>query len=137
MKRLQYTKANNLSWLHDQLLAAIPALGPVLNARGELEAVMVVEGKGTDIWLTVPDAADEAAIADVVRVHDASAQRPLSATEKEKNKRIADAAAELTAEIDKAFLARSTAAVKVGLTDAEKTAITGREVNLIDKSQGR
>lgn len=29
-----------------------------------------MEGKGDDVWLTVPDDADEAAIASVVKAHD-------------------------------------------------------------------
>ena len=56
MKRLHYIRPNNLSLLHDELLAAIPVLAPVLNEAGEREPVMWVEGKGDDIWLTVPNA---------------------------------------------------------------------------------
>jgi hypothetical protein len=70
MKRLHYNRPNNLSKLHDELLAAIPALRPVPNDDGELVAVMRVEGREDDIWLTVPDDADEAAIAVVVDAHD-------------------------------------------------------------------
>ena len=98
---------------------------------------MLVEGKGTDVWLTVPDAADVAAIAAVVAAHDALAQRPPTATQLAYAKALSDAAAAVTAEIDKAFQARSPAEVKVGLTDAEKTAITDKQLNLIAKAQGR
>ena len=69
MKRLHFQKPNDLSRLHDELLAAIPSLRPVINVRGEREPVMQVEGKGNDIWLTVPDGADEAAIGAVVTAH--------------------------------------------------------------------
>jgi len=73
MKRLHFQKANNLDAFHDELLAALPNLRPVPNPsteRAELEAVIRVEGLGDDIWLTVPDDADEAAIAAVVQAHD-------------------------------------------------------------------
>lgn len=56
--------------LHDDLLAAIPDLRPALNADGELEAVMVIDGRDDDIRLTVPEAADDTAIALVVTNHD-------------------------------------------------------------------
>lgn len=65
MRRLHFQRPNDLSKLQDELLAAIPALRP---KRGE--AVMGVEGLGDEIWLTVPDDADEAAIAAIVEVHD-------------------------------------------------------------------
>lgn len=85
MKRLSFTKPNNLSLLHDQLLEAIPDLRPIPNAQGrisdftggvELEPVMVVEGLGDEVWLTVPDTADENAIAAVVAAHDPTAKQP-------------------------------------------------------------
>ena len=80
MKRLNFTKLNNLSLLHDELLAAIPALRPVPNGQGRidsdgniaLEAVMGVEGTDNELWLTVPDTADEAAISTVVQAHDST-----------------------------------------------------------------
>lgn len=85
MKRLSFTKPNNLSLLHDQLLAALPALRPVPNAQGrisdftgkvELEPIMAVEGLGDEVWLTVPDTANESAIAAVVAAHDPTAKQP-------------------------------------------------------------
>ena len=133
MKRLSYAKVNNLSSLHDELLAAMPALRPVLNASGDREAVMGVEGRGANIWLTVPDTADEAAIAAVVAAHDALAPRPPTA----QAQAMQTAAAEVTAEIDKAFLARSTATVKVGLNDVEKAAITDKAIKLMTTAEGR
>ena len=69
MKRLHFTRANNLNQLHEEIVAAVPSVRPQLNAFGEQEAVMTVEGKGDDIWLTVPDDADETAISTVVTAH--------------------------------------------------------------------
>ena len=57
---------------------------------------------------------------------------PAPPTPAEIAKAIADAAAEVTAEIDKAFAARG-----LPLTDIEKAAITERQINLIAKAQGR
>ncbi len=78
MKKLQFQKPNNLSRLHDELLGALPALRPTggpadepsLDNNRAAAAVITVEGKGDDIWLTVPDDAEEAAIASVVAAHD-------------------------------------------------------------------
>jgi hypothetical protein len=75
MKRLHFTRANNLNHLHDELLAAMPSLRPAPNARGELEAVIQVEGLKDDLWLTVPDSADATAIAATVQAHDPAATR--------------------------------------------------------------
>ena len=69
MKRLHYTAPNDLSLLHDQLLAAIPSLRPTATKEGELTAVIRVEGLGANIWLTVPNDADNAAIQAVVEAH--------------------------------------------------------------------
>ena len=46
-----------------------------------LDAVMGVEGLGNDIWLTVPDAADEPTIAAIVQAHDPAAARLSTPTE--------------------------------------------------------
>lgn len=73
MKKLHFVKLNDLSRLHDELLAAIPNLRPL-----PAGPVMTVEGLGDDIWLTVPDGAGEASIAAVVQAHDHSAPRPLT-----------------------------------------------------------
>jgi hypothetical protein len=62
--RLHYVKPNNLSQLHDEILAAIPALRPT-----DEGPVMVVEGLDDDIYLTVPDGTDEPSIAAVVAAH--------------------------------------------------------------------
>lgn len=81
MKTLHFNHPNDLSWLHDQLLTAIPGLQRVaVNARGQLTELLDnlhVEGQGDDIWLTVPDGADEAAIAAVVQAHDPTVPRPV------------------------------------------------------------
>jgi hypothetical protein len=61
-KRLHYERAHDLSALHDALLAA-----GITPER--------VEGVNTDIWLTVPDGVDEAAVQTVVEAHDPEAIR--------------------------------------------------------------
>lgn len=70
MKRLHFVKPSNLSVLHDELLVAIPALAPVRDAEGIGTPVMTVEGDESNVWLTVPDTTDEAAIAAIVQAHD-------------------------------------------------------------------
>ena len=80
MKTYRFTRPNNLSLLHDELLAAIPELRPV-PVPGETlpdgtiatAPVMTVEGLGDDIWLGVPDDVDEALIAAVIAGHDGAA----------------------------------------------------------------
>lgn len=84
MKRLHYVKPNNLSLLHDELHKAIPSLVPTRDASGVGTPNMVCEGQGDDIWLTVPDLADEAAIARVVTAHDSTASRPATASQQRK-----------------------------------------------------
>jgi hypothetical protein len=81
MKVLNFTMHNKLSKLHDELLAAIPALrsvqaDPILLIEGVAmkEPVMIVQGlsgEASDCWvrLTVPDDADESAIQAVIDAH--------------------------------------------------------------------
>lgn len=80
MKTLTFQHASNLSRLHDALLAAIPALRPIPMVNppfpGALTAAMQVESTATTIILTVPDNADEAAIAAVVAAHDPTPDVP-------------------------------------------------------------
>jgi len=78
MKRLHYQKLNSLSVLHDELLEAIPELRSVPSPErpGEQLPVMWVEGRGDDVWLTVPDDVDEERIAAVVEAHDPTAWEP-------------------------------------------------------------
>ena len=84
MKQLHFQTLNNLSLLHDDILAAVPSLKPVPNIRGELdpngnialEPVMVVRGNEANVWLEVPDSVDEAAIAAVVQSHDHTKTQP-------------------------------------------------------------
>lgn len=59
MKQLNYSQPNNLSQLHDEILAVHP----------ELLTTMRVEGQGKDIWLTIPDDADSDSIDAVVAAH--------------------------------------------------------------------
>ena len=68
-KRLHFQKTHALSQLHDEVLAAVPEVRPRMSAPGQWEAVMAVEGRGDDVWLTVPDEADAATIAAVVSAH--------------------------------------------------------------------
>lgn len=80
MKRLHFVKPNNLSSLHDELIAAMPTLRRVaIDPDGRATALpdnLRVEGLNDDIWLTVPDTADEVAIAAVVVAHNPAAPRP-------------------------------------------------------------
>ena len=80
MKRLHFVKPNDLSRLHVQLLTAIPTLAQTFvggdGRRVALPENLQVEGLGNDIWLTVPDSADEAAIAAVVQAHNPLAPPP-------------------------------------------------------------
>jgi hypothetical protein len=78
MKRIHFRKSNNLSQLHDEILAAVPALRSVPNPRGDIgadgniykEPIMThVEGEGDHVWLTVPNGTDEAALQAVVDAH--------------------------------------------------------------------
>lgn len=66
-----FQKNNNLSQLHDELLAALPALRPVVNAQGDALAVMQVEGRSSDgfIRLTVPSRVSREEIQAVVDAH--------------------------------------------------------------------
>ncbi len=72
MIQLHFQQPNNLSLLADELQAAVPTLAPSINQRGEREPSMTVHGNGDDIWLEVPDDADETAIAAIVQAHDAT-----------------------------------------------------------------
>ena len=82
MKHLHFQTPNDLSLLHDELIAAIPALKPrsvpgtELDESPGLAPVMTVEGLGADIWLGVPDEVDEGAIAAVIAAHDGTMFQP-------------------------------------------------------------
>jgi len=132
MKTLHYARINDLSRLHDELLSAIPGLRPILNAQRQREAVMVVQGREDDIWLTVPDMADEVTIAAVVQSHNPLTPKPPTAAEIAQAQAISDAGDALVVEIDKAFTARGP-----NLTATEKAGIKDKAVNLIAKAQGR
>lgn len=83
MKILTFNRPNDLSLLHDELIAAIPGLEPQ-PVPGEfspdgspvLAPVMTVEGLGNDISVGVPDNVDEPAVAAVVAAHDETTPRP-------------------------------------------------------------
>ena len=68
MKHLHYVKPNRINKLHDELIANVPSVANVL-VDGVSTATMQVQGVGNDIYLDVPDNADEPAIAAVVAVH--------------------------------------------------------------------
>jgi hypothetical protein len=68
---LTYTHPHHLSKLSDELMAAVPSIAPVPGPDGVNMAVMTLSDDGGDvITMTVPDEADEAAIAAVVAAHD-------------------------------------------------------------------
>jgi len=48
--RMHYTKASNLSQLHDEILASCSAVRPI-----DGQAQMIVEGDPDNVWLTLPD----------------------------------------------------------------------------------
>jgi hypothetical protein len=66
---LTYTLPNDLSQLHDELLAAVPALRPAPGPDGALVPVMTVLGQGDVVRLIVPDGTDTAAVDAVVAAH--------------------------------------------------------------------
>lgn len=69
MKRLTYTRPHNLVALSDELIAAIPALAPVVGTDGFKTARMTLSGDGTNLAIEVPDNADVVAIDNVVAAH--------------------------------------------------------------------
>ncbi len=101
-----YTKANLLSRLHDELVAV--GIHPAH-----------VEGKGDDIWLTVEDSQDTAAVDAVMAAHDPAAIEAVrvaaAAVETADSDAVRQAVANLQAYIDLASptAAQTTAAVKL------------------------
>lgn len=75
-KRLTISRRHHLDKLHDELLAAIPALAPKANDAGEREAVFTLSGDGGELVLEIPDDVDEAAVAAVVNAHDPTPPPP-------------------------------------------------------------
>jgi hypothetical protein len=71
MRTLMFTHPYALNKLHDELLAALPALRPIAGPDGQPAAILLVEGLPDGVLrLTVPDDADAAAITAVVAAHD-------------------------------------------------------------------
>ena len=71
MKTIIRNYPHNLEKLHDELLAAIPALRPTEpDPRGRLLAAMLLTDQGDQITLQVPDRVTEADIDAVLAVHD-------------------------------------------------------------------
>ena len=69
MRILTYTLVNNLNQLHDELLAAIPAVRAEIIDGQPTTAVMLVRGLNNTVKLHVPDAVDEATIQTVIDAH--------------------------------------------------------------------
>ena len=85
MQKREYTKSNDLSHLHDQILAAVPASRRVrVSAEGRNEALrdnLRVSGLGDRIIIEFADDINPAAIDAVVAAHDPNAPRPPTAAE--------------------------------------------------------
>lgn len=78
MKILQYNKVHNLSKLHDEILTAIPTLKAEPGGR----AIIHLEGKDNDIWITVPDETNEQTIQMVVDTHNPTPDPSIIAKQK-------------------------------------------------------
>lgn len=76
MKTLTYTQPHHLSTIHDELIAAVPALAPEVGADGRRVARASVSGDGSTLTLRVPDDTDEAAVLAVVEAHDPTPPPP-------------------------------------------------------------
>ena len=74
-KTLHFQHLHHLNKLHGELLTT-PTLQPITNTHGKREAVLLLSGGDDDIWLTVPDDADESAIQAVVDAHDPTPPPP-------------------------------------------------------------
>ncbi len=66
---IKRTKAHKLTLLHDELLAAFPALRETLRVEGPTP-----NDPPNTIRLTVPDGTDEAAIVAIIQAHNPAAQ---------------------------------------------------------------
>ena len=69
MKTLTFNAAHNLSRLHGDLVAAIPALAGPVGADGLRQAVMALSGDGQTVTMSVPDDTDETAVQAVLAAH--------------------------------------------------------------------
>lgn len=117
MQTLTYTKPHVLGTLHDELLALVPGLAPVPGPDGMLVAVLALWDDGGDvITMTVPDDADEPAIAAVVAAHPAdppiisTAQRAATFASDEDAERLRIVAAR--ARVDPSFAALADLALR-------------------------
>ena len=68
-QRLEYQKPHALSQLHDEILAAVPAVAPQVGADGRRHPVMTVHGTGETIVLLIPDGINRVPIDLVVSAH--------------------------------------------------------------------
>lgn len=69
-KVLAFEQAHDLGKLHDELLAAIPALRPRRGADGINIAVFSLSGAGDELRVEVPDDVVEQDVAAVLKGHD-------------------------------------------------------------------
>jgi hypothetical protein len=72
MRTILRTQPNQLQKLHEELLAAIPALAPTVDAAGFKHAVFDLLGDEDDLTIIVPDTVTDAAVDAVLAAHDAS-----------------------------------------------------------------
>lgn len=71
--KLQYRRPHTPGLLNDQLLQALPGLVSTNPATGRRETRLYLESQGDDLWVTVPDTTDPAAVAAVINAHVADA----------------------------------------------------------------
>ncbi len=66
-----YHKAHRLTQLHDEILAALPALRPIVNTNGDATVVMRIEGRESEGFLriTIPEGASERPLRALVAAH--------------------------------------------------------------------
>jgi len=76
MKTIRVTQPNNLSLLHDEILAAIPECRPHFDENGEQVPTIRVEGVGDDIRIEVPDTVNIDQVAAVIQAHDPTKSQP-------------------------------------------------------------
>lgn len=76
MKRLEYGVTHDLAKLTNELLAAIPALAPQLNANNEFESVFRIEGREGAVTIDMPDEVNENDVSAVVAAHDPTPPPP-------------------------------------------------------------
>lgn len=105
MKTLVYTIQHRLNKLHDELIAAIPALAPV-GVPPNRDAVFSISGDGILLTLIVPDAISEPQIQAVLAAHDPttpSAAEIATATANANEQTLRDRADQAVATLESAY----------------------------------